>query len=104
MLKHELDNLQITYGVFELIEDNTIDIETINAYKLMEAPYMSDCLKNGRCDKFTELLKQSELEIVETINKLVDKVKQHDKEIKELKEKKDGMGICINNSYRNISI
>ena len=71
----------------ELIEDNNeIDIETINAYKLIEAPYMADCLRGNRFDKFTELLKQSELEMVEKINKLVDKVKQLDNKIEELKE------------------
>lgn len=72
---------------FSLIEDQTIDIETINAYKLIEAPYMAECLRGKQFDKFVELLKQSELEIVDKVNILVDKVKHLDKEIQSIKEK-----------------
>lgn len=85
----KLESLQITYGVFELIEDETRDeIEPINAYKLIEAPCMARYLRGNQFDKFTEELKQSELELVDKINKLVDKVKQLNKEIKELKERR----------------
>lgn len=71
----------------ELIEEDTIDIETVNAYKLIEEPYMEKCLKEKQFNTVSELLKQSELELVDKINKLVDKVKQHDKEIISIKEK-----------------
>lgn len=66
----------------ELIEDE-IDIDNINAYKLMEAPYMAQCLRGNQFDTSAELLKQSELEIVEKINKLVDKVNLIGNKIKE---------------------
>lgn len=67
---------------FELIEDE-IDIEPINAYKLIETSYLAGKLEDCEFDLFMEQLKQSELEIVGKINKLIDKVKQLDKKINE---------------------
>lgn len=78
----KLENLQITYGVFEVIEEQEeTGIETVNTYNLIEAPYMAQCLRGNQFDKFTNLLKQSELELVEKINKLVQAVKQIDNKI-----------------------
>ena len=84
----EMFNIQSTMVAdFRLIEDETIEIENVNAYKLMETPYMASCLRGNQFDTFAELLKQSELELVEKINKLIDKVNQLNKEIKSIKEK-----------------
>lgn len=55
---------------FEILEDNTEEIEELNAYKLMESPYMANLLKEQRYDKFMELLKQSEVEIADKLIKL----------------------------------
>ena len=49
---------------------------------------MAECLRGNQFDKFVELLKQSELEIVEKVNILVDAVKHLNKEIQSIKEKK----------------
>ena len=54
----------------EVVEEKK-EIDTINAYKLIEAPYLADCLKEKKFDEVAELLKQSELEIVERVNDLV---------------------------------
>ena len=64
---------------FEVIEENK-EIDTINAYKLIEAPYLADCLKEKKFDEVAELLKQSELEIVERVNNLVYAVRELNKE------------------------
>lgn len=40
---------------------------------------MASCLRGNQIDTFTELLKQSELELVEKINQLVEAVKQLNK-------------------------
>lgn len=78
-----LCNIEIKFElVKEVVEGD--EIETINAYKLMETPYMSQCLQEGRYDTFVELLKQSELEIVERVDDLVYAVR---KLIKEREEK-----------------
>lgn len=66
----------------EVIEENK-EIDTINAYKLTEAPYMAQCLRKKQFDTFAELLKQSELEIVERVNDLVYAVKELIKEREE---------------------
>lgn len=55
---------------FKVIEEKK-EIDTINAYKLIEAPYLADCLKEKKFYEVAELLKQSELEIVERFNNLV---------------------------------
>lgn len=55
---------------FMVLEDNTEEIEGLNAYKLMESPYMTDLLKEQRYDEFMELLKQSEVEIADKLIKL----------------------------------
>jgi len=44
---------------------------------------MASCLRGNQIDTFTELLKQSELELVEKINQLVEAVKQLNGKIKE---------------------
>ena len=72
---------------FKIIEEqeeiNIQEIKPLNAYKLMESPYMAKLLKEQRYDEFMEHLKQSELELVENIGRLRDAVKQLDKKIKE---------------------
>ena len=65
----------------EILEDNTEEIEELNAYKLMESPYMANLLKEQRYDKFMELLKQSEVEIADKLIKLTWVVKEMRKEI-----------------------
>ena len=66
----------------EVIEEKK-EIDTINAYKLIEAPYLADCLKEKKFDEVAELLKQSELEIVERVNDLVYAVRELNKEREE---------------------
>lgn len=67
----------------EVIKENK-EIEGLNAYKLIEKPYMASLLRGNQFDKYMELLKQSELEIVEKIDELVRAV---NKLIKESEEK-----------------
>lgn len=43
--EHDYNDYEFSITEFELIEDETIDIETVNAYKLIEEPYMEECLK-----------------------------------------------------------
>ena len=69
------------YIYFRVLEDNTEEIEELNAYKLMESPYMANLLKEQRYDKFMELLKQSEVEIADKLIKLTWVVKEMRKEI-----------------------
>ena len=66
----------------EVIGENK-EIDTINAYKLIEAPYLADCLKEKKFNEVAKMLKQSELEIVERVNDLVYAVKELIKERKE---------------------
>lgn len=46
-------------------------IEPLNAFKLMEAPYMAKLLKEQRYDEFMEHLKQSEVEIANKVIELI---------------------------------
>lgn len=46
-------------------------LEHINSYKLMEAPYMAKLLEEKRYGEFTELLKQSEVEIAYTVCQII---------------------------------
>lgn len=80
---NEIMNLEFEVQTTEKAEENK-EIEGLNAYKLIEKPYMSSLLRNNQFDKFMELLKQSELEIVEKIDELVRAV---NKLIKESEEK-----------------
>lgn len=66
----------------EVIEENK-EIDTINAYKLIEEPYLADCLKEKKFNEVAKMLKQSELEIVERVNDLVYAVKELIKEREE---------------------
>lgn len=54
----------------EKLENNII--EPLNAYKLMEAPYMAKLLKEQRYDEFMEHLKQSEVEIANKVIELIE--------------------------------
>jgi len=54
----------------ELVEKDK-KIEPLNAYKLMEAPYMAKLLKEQRYDEFMEHLKQSEVEIANKVIELI---------------------------------
>ena len=60
---------------FEIIEEqqdiNIQEIEQLNAYKLMESPYMANLLKEQRYDEFMKHLKQSEVEIADKLIKLI---------------------------------
>lgn len=72
------------YNIFEL-KDTKIkildkprlitnpEIEPLNVFKLIEAPYMAKLLKEERYDEFMEHLKQSEVEIANKIIELIDK-------------------------------
>lgn len=51
------------------IQLKTPQVEPLNAFKLIESPYMAKLLKEGKYDEFMELLKQSEVEIA---NKIID--------------------------------
>lgn len=82
---YELD--RILNNEVEVIEEEIKEIDTINAYKLIEAPYLADCLKEKEFNEAARMLKQSELEIVERINDLVYAAKEL---IKEREEKKNG--------------
>lgn len=73
-----LCNIDIDFVVKESKE-----IDTINAYKLLEEPYLAECFKEEKFDKAAEMLKQSELEIVEVVNNLVYAVKDFIKEREE---------------------
>lgn len=76
-----LDNKDINlFDEVEILDDNIEEIEELNAYKLMESPYMANLLKEQRYDKFMELLKQSEVEIADKLIKLTWVVKEIRKE------------------------
>lgn len=77
-LEHKDINL---FDEVEILEDNTEEIEELNAYKLMESPYMANLLKEQRYDKFMELLKQSEVEIADKLIKLTWVVKEIRKDL-----------------------
>ena len=77
-LEHKDINL---FDEVEILEDNTEEIEELNAYKLMESPYMANLLKEQRYDKFMELLKQSEVEIADKLIKLTWTVKEIRKDL-----------------------
>ena len=47
------------------------EIEPLNVFKLMEAPYMAKLLKEERYDEFMEHLKQSEVEIANKVIELI---------------------------------
>lgn len=79
LIQFNLNNLN---DEIEILEDNTEEIDELNAYKLMESPYMANLLKEQRYDKFMELLKQSEVEIADKLIKLTWVVKEMRKEIK----------------------
>ena len=71
----------------EVLEDNTEKIEeldTLNAYKLMESPYMVKLLKEQRYGEFMEHLKQSEVEIANTIMKAEDKINELAKAVNQI--------------------
>ena len=67
----KLESLQITYGVFELIEDKTIDIDIDNIEEIIMRPYMGLTVMCEDVEKY--------------FNKILQAVKQLNKEIKELK-------------------
>ncbi len=77
LIQFNLNNLN---DEIEILEENTEEIEELNAYKLMESPYMANLLKEQRYDKFMELLKQSEVEIADKLIKLTWVVKEIRKE------------------------
>lgn len=62
----------------EKLENRKI-IEPINAYKLIEAPWAANKLKEMNYDTFMEHLKQSEIEIVTKISEIIDYINNEDK-------------------------
>ena len=68
IMKYRTD-IELINGTFELIEDNTIDIESIEEIK---------CKENWSEEGY---------KLIDTVNELVQAVKQLNKEIKSIKEK-----------------
>lgn len=68
IMKYRAD-IELINGTFELIEDNTIDIESIKEIKCKES-----WSEEGH-------------KLIDTVNELVQAVKQLNKEIKSIKEK-----------------
>ena len=64
-----------------LVDEEDNDISSLNAFKLMEAPYMAKCLDKNSHEEFMEHLKQSEVEIVHKIGELIEKVNKLDRKI-----------------------
>ena len=62
--------------IVNLYREEKNEISQLNAYKLIEAPYMADLLDQKRYYDFMQHLKQSELEMVNKIKELVDKVNE----------------------------
>ena len=58
--------------ILNYLKNKKNKIEPINAYKLIEQKFMSNKLKEYNYDTFMELLKQSELEIVNKISEIID--------------------------------
>ena len=81
LIQDWLNNASKLNNEVEILEDNTEEIEELNAYKLMESPYMADLLKEQRYDTFMELLKQSEVEIADKLIKLTWAVKEIRKDL-----------------------
>lgn len=69
IMKYRTD-IELINGTFELIEDETIDIDSIKQLGEVSENYVAPIRENR-----------------ETINKLIQVLKQHDKEIKSIKEK-----------------
>lgn len=74
----KLESLQITYGVFELIEDETIDIDNIE--ELNDTCYDEENMTSEEKEYYHNLTREQQ-------NTILRAVKQLNKEIKELKEK-----------------
>ena len=51
-------------------------IEQLNAFKLIEAPYLGELLCENRNEEVAKHLKQSEVEIANKIIELIDKVNE----------------------------
>lgn len=82
LLWENCDLLCVLDSEVEILEDEEDnDISSLNAYKLMEAPYMAKCLDKNSHEEFMENLKQSEVEIVHKIEELIEKVNKLDKKI-----------------------
>ena len=77
----QLDICALNYEVEILEDEEDNDISSLNAFKLMEAPYMAKCLDKNSHEEFMEHLKQSEVEIVHKIRELIEKVNKLDKKI-----------------------
>lgn len=77
----KLDICALDYDVEILEDEEDNDISSLNAFKLMEAPYMAKCLDKNSHEEFMEHLKQSEVEIVHKIRELIEKVNKLDKKI-----------------------
>lgn len=76
-----LDIIELNTEVEILEDEEDNDISSLNAFKLMEAPYMAKCLDKNSHEEFMEHLKQSEVEIVHKIGELIEKVNKIDRKI-----------------------
>lgn len=72
----EFDTSFLCNSDIDFVVKENKEIDTINAYKLLEEPYLSDCFKREKFDEAAKMLKQSELEIIEVVNNLVYAVKE----------------------------
>lgn len=79
----EVGNSVIIKQFFELIEEDTIDIDSIEELENRSDEYFEMLLNDSKLN----WLNKYQQEDKEKINKLVQAVKQLNKEIKELKEK-----------------
>lgn len=79
----EYESKYCQYEVIEIINNvkgkmaiklKTPNIESLNAFKLMEAPFMQKLLEEKRYDEFMEHLKQSEVEIANKLIEVIDKI------------------------------
>ena len=73
----ELEDLHDEVKIIENREDR---IEPINAYKLMESPWLADKLKEMNYDTFMEHLKRSEVEIVSKISEIIDYINKQERD------------------------
>lgn len=76
-----LDICALNHEVEILEDEEDDDISSLNAFKLMEAPYMAKCLDKNSHEEFMEHLKQSEVEIAHKIGELIEKVNELNKKI-----------------------
>lgn len=86
-MKYRTD-IELINGIFELIEEDTIDIdkiEELDVIKSRKEIFKTIKEDNGKLDKLYSFQLFVAYEVIDKINELVQTVNQHEKEIKELK-------------------